>query len=132
MFHTKLHPNADLRANTAGELALRAFLVEHDSVLGHTAVLLAARRGARLVNAIREGLDQPGPITGRLRCRLLELRGLLLLEHDHGEFWEAAGCFGKLDPEEPIVLELCLLADGLDENLRSAGIFPGPGDEHAA
>ncbi|MCR8827886.1 hypothetical protein [Pseudosulfitobacter koreensis] len=91
---------------------------------GHSQhILKAARRGARLLNAIREGLDQPGPLTRRMHRLLLELRALLLLENAHGDDWDDTACFATLDPEHPIVDELCLLADGFDEALRGAGVL---------
>lgn len=124
MYHTKIQPGSDLRAIPTGEMALRAYLSEHDDALGHAAVLLAGRRGARLINAIRDALGQPGPLTTRLRCRLLNLRGLLFLEHcDH---WEEFDPVAMLEPDDPAVPEICLLADGLDDALRNAGIFPTP------
>ncbi|HBY93657.1 MAG TPA: hypothetical protein DEP84_06750 [Chloroflexi bacterium] len=118
MYHTRIQSGSDIRAITTGELALRAYLADHDAALGHTAVLLADRRGARLVNLIRDGLSQPGPLTARLRRRLLDLRGLLLLETDCA--WDVS----PLEPEDPAVPEICLLADGLDDALRGAGIAP--------
>ncbi len=124
MFHTKIHTGSDIRAMTTGELALRAFLCEHDAALGHAAVLLADRRGTRLVNAIRDGMGQPGPLTIRLRRRLLDLRGLLFLEHS--DDWNEFEPVAMLEPDNPAVHEICLLADGLDDALRSAGIFPTP------
>lgn len=124
MYHTKIQPGSDLCAMPTGELALRAYLSEHDAALGHAAVLLAGRRGARLVNAIRDGLGQPEPLTTRLGRRLLELRGLLFLEH--GDDWEEFAPVAMLEPDDPAVPEICLVADGLDDALRSAGIFPTP------
>jgi hypothetical protein len=121
MFHTKIHTGSDIRAMTAGELALRAFLSEHYAALGHAAVLLADRRGARLVDTIRAGLGQPGPITSRLRRHLLDLRGLLFLEDS--DDWSNMDFSAFLEPEDPAVHEICLLADGLDDILRGAGIF---------
>lgn len=122
MFHTKIQPGSNFRAMPTGELALRAYLSEHDAALGHAAVLLAGRRGARLINAIRDGLNEPRPLTIRLQRRLLELRGLLFLELV--EDWEEMGAIAFLEPDDPIVPEICLLADGLDDALRSAGNFP--------
>ncbi len=95
----------------------------------HAAVLLADRRGARLINAIRDGLGQPGPLTTSLRRRLLDLRGLLFLEHS--DDWSNTDFINLLEPDDPAVHEICLLADGLDDALRSAGIFSNP-DEQAA
>lgn len=129
MFHTKFHPDASVRAITSGELALREFLAEQNAALRHAAALLSDRRGAQLVNVIRDGLSQPGPLTARLRRRLLELRGLLLLEHT--DDWDNADIAALLEPEDAIVPEICLLADGLDDAMRSAGILPAA-DEQAA
>lgn len=129
MFHTRFNPGASACAITTGELALRTFLSEHDAALGHAAVLLADRHGARLINAIRDGLDQPGPLTARLRRRLLDLRGLLFLEHT--DDWDNAGFVALLEPEDPIVPEICLLAHGLDDALHGAGVFPDPDGQAA-
>ncbi|SMC76651.1 hypothetical protein [Primorskyibacter flagellatus] len=125
MFHRKITPNASVHSTDVGEIALRAFLSTHHEALGHTAVLLADRRGARLINAIRDGINQPGPLTRRL---LFELRGLLFLEHVDSDDWDDAGCFAMPDPCDPIVPEICLLADGLDDALRGAGLVPASDD----
>lgn len=118
MYHTRIQSSSDVRAMTAGELALRLFLATHDAALANAAALLADRRGVRLIDALRDGLSQPGPLTNRLRRLLLDLRALLFLEDDHA--WEVP----PLEPEDPAVPEICLLADGLDDALRGAGIFP--------
>ena len=130
MYHTKINPGTDVRAMAAGELALRAFLSEHNEAFGHAAVLLAGRRGARLVNAIREGLNQPGPLTRRLRRLLLELRGMLFLEQT--DDWDNPGFVALLEPEDPIVPDICLLADGLEDALRGAGVMPASDGRVAA
>ncbi len=124
MFHTKIYTGSNIHTMTTGELALCAYLSEHDAALGHAAVLLADRRGARLVNAIRDGLGQPGPLTTSLRRRLLDLRELLFLKHS--DDWANADFNACLEPEDPAVHEICLLADGLDDVLRGAGIFATP------
>jgi len=123
MFYTKINSAADTRSVTAGELALRTFLTEYCEALGHAAVLLADRRGAKLINAIGDGLNQSGPLTRRMHRLLLELRGLLFLEHAYGDDYDDVSFFAMLDPEDPIVTELCILADSLDEALRGAGVI---------
>jgi len=126
MFHTTINTGADARTFPIGEMALRTFVSEHDEALGCAAVLLADRRGARLVNAIRDGFGQPGPLPRRVHRLLLDLRGMLFLDQTHDEGCDDIAFFQMLDPEDPIVHELCLLADGLDEALRDAGIAPNP------
>jgi len=131
MYHKKIIPNASVHIIDVGEIALRAFLSTHDEALGHAADLLADRRGARLINAIRDGLNQPGLLTRRLRRLLLDLRSLLFLDHAYDEYWDDAECFVTLDPDDPIVPELCRLADGLDNALRGAGVI-STSDDRAA
>lgn len=108
---------------------MRTFLHEHDAALCNAAILLAKRYGLRLMNVIRDGMGQPGPLTARLRRHWLELRRVLFLEHTDN--WEAADFDALLEPEDPIVSEICLLAEGLDEVLRGAGLVRDP-DGHAA
>ncbi|MGX0877189.1 hypothetical protein ACSSV4_001873 [Roseovarius sp. MBR-154] len=131
MFHTNLITRADLCVTSPEELELRKFLSEHREGLAHAAALLADRRGARLVAAISEALEQPGRMTRRLHRLLLELRGILFLDHAYDDPEADFGCLQMLEPEDPVVPEICLLADGLNDALRVAGITP-VSDERAA
>lgn len=121
MYHGRIIPNGT-DALGSKEAELRTFLASNADALGHAAVLLSGRRGARLVNAIREGLAQPGPLTRRLQQPLLELRDILFLEHLGNEAWEDDACLALLEPEDPAVAEICLLADGMEDALTSAGL----------
>lgn len=123
MYHDKNIPNCELLHRQIGEIFLRAYFDENEEGLGHAAVLLGGRRGARLINAIREALSQPRPITRRLRSQLLDLRRLLFLEHAYDENWGDDACFVLLEPDDPIVPEICLLADTLNEALENAGLI---------
>ena len=60
MFYNMINPAANVLIVTDGELALRAFLSEYCEALGNAAVMLADRRGAKLINAIREALTIQG------------------------------------------------------------------------
>lgn len=102
MYHENLF-NGSAPVLSAGETELREFLATNAGALRHAAALLAGRRGARIVSAIRDGLGQPGRLTRRMRRLLLELRDMLFLEHAHDEFWEDAGCFALLEPDDPAV-----------------------------
>ena len=51
MFHSRATTSTEARSMSAGELALREFFSHHDEALGNAAVLLADRRGARLLSA---------------------------------------------------------------------------------
>lgn len=121
MYHENLF-NGSAPVLSTGETELCEFLATNSDALGHAAALLAGRRGARLVNAICDGLGQPGRLTRRMRRLLLEMRDVFFLEHAHDEYWEDGGCFVLLEPDDPAVPEICLLADGLEHALRKAGV----------
>lgn len=121
MYHENIFDGSTSVLST-GEFELREFLATNSDALGHAAALLAGRRGARLVNAIRNGLGQPGRLTRRMRRLVLQLRDVLFLEHAHDELWEDAGCFALLEPDDPAVPEICLLAEDLEDALRKAGV----------
>lgn len=124
MFHTKIIRTEDTCVKPPEERELRRFLSEHREGLAHAAALLAERRGARLVAAISEALEQPGRMTRRLNRLLIELRGILFLDHTHDDPESDFGCLRMLEPEDPVVPEICLLADGLNDALCAAGITP--------
>lgn len=121
MYHENIFDGSTSVLST-GEFELREFLATNGEALGHAAALLAGRRGARLISAILDGLGQPGRLTRRMRRLLLELRDVLFLEHAHDEFLEDAWCFALLEPDDPAVPEICLLAEALEDALRKAGV----------
>ena len=131
MFHATIIPSPATGTRPVGEIALRSFWETHNEALGHAATLIAGQRGARLVGEIREALAQPGPPTRRLCRHLLELRDLLFLEHLQDEALEETTLFDRLSPNDPIVPEICLLADGLKAVLRDADLR-GVADLHLA
>lgn len=131
MYYSKIIPDPKLTKSQGREHALRAYFQDHDEALGHAAVLLGGRRGARLINAVREALDHQGPLTGRLRRQLLELRNLLFLEYAYNDDWDDGTGFALFEPDDPIVPEICLLADGLEQALQDAWVFESDTDQAA-
>ncbi len=123
MYYSKIIPDPKLPRGNGREYACRAYFQNHDEALGHAALLIGGRRGARLINAVREALDRPGPFTRRLRRQLLELRNLLFLEYAYNDDWSDGPDLALLEPDDPIVPEICLLADGLEQALHDAGVF---------
>jgi hypothetical protein len=113
MYHAKIVSYASAENHTDSGLALFAFFDAHEEALGDAAARLAGRKGASLVSSILAGLRQPGPLSQRLHRLLLELRELLFLQHVHDEEREESAYFAMLDPADPIVVDICLLADGL-------------------
>lgn len=116
--------NDDTLGCSLCELELREFFSRNSESLGCAAELISGRRGMRLVDALREGLGQPGPLTRRMRGLLLDLRDILFLDDSHrnpdGEF----GSLTRLEPEDPALAEICLLAEGLSDAMIAAGIRP--------
>lgn len=93
------------------------FVAENQSGLRHAAHLLGGSVAARNFDAIAESLSN-ATITRSTRSRLRALLGLLTLEHVHDMDRIEAGLFSQIDPSDPIVDEICLLADGLRSALH--------------
>ena len=113
------------------DVELREFFSENSEALGCAAALIAGRRGARLVDAIRDGLGLPGPLTRRMERLFLELHSILHFEDALNNPDFEFGFLNMLEPEDPAVAEVCLLADGLDDALRAADIIPNLGESAA-
>ena len=70
MYYSKIIPDPENTKCQTSEHAFRAYFQDNDEALGHAAVLLGGRRGARLINAAREALDRESG--EELRKRLAE------------------------------------------------------------
>lgn len=102
---------------------LRDFVAEHQQGLEHAARLLSGRRGSQCVVRIVEALSSGGPLTRSTRRDLNVLLEILHLEHVHDFDREEAGYFAEIDPAEPVVEEICLVADGLQDVMRRMNIL---------
>ena len=131
MYYSKIISDPKFTHCEVNEHAFRAYFRNHDEAIGHAAVMLGGRRGARLINAVREAMDCRGPFSRRLRRQLLELRNLLFLEYAYNDDWGGGSGFALLEPDDPIVPEICLLADGLEQALQDAGVFKSDTDQAA-
>ena len=101
----------------AASVPMRGFLHENARALTDAAALLAGRRGMRLAQTVIDDFAAAaGPFGSTCRA-LEELRAILTLEHVHDETREEAGFFALIDPADPIVEDVCLLADGYTEAL---------------
>lgn len=131
MYYSKIISDPKFTHCEVNEHAFRAYFQIHDEAIGHAAVMLGGRRGARLINAVREALSHHRPFTRRLRRQLLELRNLLFLEYAYNDDWSDGTGFALLELDDPIVPEICLLADGLEQALQDAGVFKSDTDQAA-
>lgn len=97
----------------------RQFAAEHREAMLNASALLggraAARRCARLVDDLRESPS----LSRRLRVALVELHKLLTLDGVEDLDSDVAGHFAAIDPADPRVHGLCLLADRLRDLLEA-------------
>lgn len=108
---------ADAQIAFTGVSAL--FCNRYDALV-NGAALLAGQRGQRLVEQLRDSIVLEGSLTRRTIERLFELLGILTLKNVHNLDLPEARYFAALDPSDPVVEEICLLADMLREALAPA------------
>lgn len=131
MFHKQYIAGTNVCNIPREEFELRQFMSERKEGIANASALLAGKRGARLVDSIQEGLARPGPLTRRMERLFLELHSILHLEDAHNNPGFEFGCLNMLEPEDAVLAEICLLADGLDDALRAADIIPNLGESAA-
>ncbi|QFS83055.1 hypothetical protein [Roseivivax sp. THAF197b] len=99
---------------------LHIFLAENGEGLQNAALLLGGRPWLRRVQRLLDAALTQTSVTRRVVRELHELRDLLHLEHVHELDRPESAYFAELDPSEPYVEEICLLAEALDEALETA------------
>ncbi|MHA7876342.1 hypothetical protein [Roseivivax sp.] len=97
---------------------LHTFLAENGEGLQNAALMLGGRRWLRRVQHLLDEAFSHRDVTRRMTCEVRQLQGLLHLEHVADLESPEAAYFAELDPGEPCVEEICLLADALDEALE--------------
>jgi len=98
---------------------IHAFIETHQGALQNAAYLLSGSAGASLVNNITDTLSREWVPSRRTIGLLSDLKNILFLEHVDDPDRIESGCFAAIDPTDPVVEEICLLADGLAEALRT-------------
>jgi len=122
MYYRKITADAQANARLHNEMQLRGFLAAHSEALANSAALLAGVKGARIVHEINDAIADGGDFTRRIRHRIGELLDILKLENVHDDSGPEAGCFAAIDPCDPVVEAICLLADGLAGAIRTANL----------
>ncbi|WP_370161224.1 hypothetical protein [Limimaricola soesokkakensis] len=112
MFDTYPHSSSALAA-------LRAFVEQQSDGLLNAAELLGGPDGLRLAQSAIDGLARPYPPTERALEACSELLDLLMLKHVHDASRGEAERFAVIDPAWPVVEEICLLADSLQDVLEA-------------
>lgn len=93
--------------------AICSYVAEHRSALWNAARLLGGYERAALVDRLADELSQAPRLSSRGRLLLDQLLSLLTLQNAHDPDGVEAGFFAVIDPADPVVEEICLLADGL-------------------
>lgn len=102
---------------TCDENAFAAFVAERPAALQHAGHLLAGAAGLRLADAVIADVAAGGVPTRTARQRRQRLLDLLNLRNVHVEGSVEAARFATVDPADPCVEEICLLADAYADAL---------------
>ncbi|MDA5557690.1 hypothetical protein [Shimia sp. MMG029] len=97
---------------------LREFFHDQSEALQNTAVLLGGQPALRCVHALMDDLATQPSITRRMKSNFVRLQAMLTLNEVHDMDRIEAALFAAIDPASPIVEEICLLSDQLDELLQ--------------
>lgn len=108
----------------ASLLVFLAWLSEHADALLNASQLLGGVRAARRTARLLEDLRREPSLNTRVRRELQALRDLVSLEHVEDPDREECAFFALLNPADPVVYDLCMLKEGLDQHLAA---LPAPG-----
>lgn len=109
---------------------LHIFAQEHREALQNAALLLGGRPYVRRVENLIADLKSDPIVTPRVKVNALALHSLFSLGNVHDFDCPEAAYFANLDPEMPVVEEICLLTDGLTQALLSSNILPDDNTEN--
>ena len=101
---------------------LHGFVTRGHDALQHAADLLGGSEGRRLVHELASALEHRMVVTPRARRLAERLHDLLTLQNVHDETGVEAMLFSRIDPADPVVEQVCMLADGLGDALSATGI----------
>lgn len=116
MFDARQH---DITATSTALCALKTFVGAHRNALLDAALLLGGGPGLQVAQIALDGLQGSRPPSRRTLRALDRLLGLLKLTNVHRVGTIEAERFALIDPTDPCVEELCLLADQFSEFLGS-------------
>lgn len=99
--------------------ALHIFADDNMEGLQNAALLLGGQPWLKRTQRLMDDLRSSAVVTRRLHREVVALHELLSLEHVHDDNRPEAGFFAELDPGQPYVEEICLLADGLADAIAA-------------
>lgn len=91
------------------------FLVANCTALDNAALLLGGPAAQKRLRKLVDELTTAPMLTRRHHRELDALEDLLSLRHVHDEDRIEAARFAAIDPCDPVVEEICVLLDGLQE-----------------
>lgn len=100
-------------------LPIHGLIETHQNALRHAAWLLGGSDGANLVDKISDALSRELVPSLRTIGLLIRLKDILFLEHVDDPNRPESGYFAAIDPADPVVEEICMLADSLAMAFRA-------------
>ena len=99
-------------------LPILKFLSERHDGLWHAARLLGGYETSRLVDKCADAFERERRLTRTTRMMLDQILDVLTLENAHEPDMPYMGYFAAIDPNDPVVEEICLLSDGLTAAIK--------------
>jgi len=112
----KLDPKSVFSSEIVEEISANpvlSFVMAHQGALWHAARLLGGYESARLVDRCVELLLQELCVTPRTAVMLRQILAVLSLDDTDDPNLPFMGYFALIEPNDPVVEEICLLTDGL-------------------
>jgi len=111
---------------------VNAFLAQFDLDLQNAVLLLGGAPALMRLQRFRRSLSSANDKTIRLRRELHWLHDLLSLENVGDYETEEAGFFAMIEPEDPVVWNICMLTDTVEDLVNGLDMLQAaPGyDQH--
>lgn len=98
---------------------LLTFIQDYSEALQNAALLLGGQWALKRVQFLVDHLAGNRALTRRAKTDLVALHKLLTLQHVGDPERLETALFAEIDPADPVVEELCLLADALLGHMRA-------------
>ncbi|MEX5565138.1 hypothetical protein SM764_17090 [Pseudophaeobacter sp. 1A16562] len=108
--HTSLSPAVQ---------ALFLFLSENNEGLQNAALVLGGGKALKRVQYLLDHLGLTRQLTRRARLDLVALHELFTLKYVGDPLRLETALFAEIDPMDPMVEEICLLTDRLEDHMRA-------------
>lgn len=104
---------------TAATRSLLTFLAEHNEGLQNAALVLGGSWALRRVQHLLDHLSSTGELNRRARLDLVALHQVLTLQYVGDPERIETMLFAGIDPMDPMVEDICLLSDQLEDHMRA-------------